>query len=93
MGKKLIQCKGGRKLGEKNTLGGISAERTTCSTTLASSFRTGSVSAPPTAEKPRWICIHLKIRISKWSESAPSEGSRACVLYSGRRCLVWSYFK
>lgn len=23
MGKKLIQCKGGRKLGEKNTLGGF----------------------------------------------------------------------
>lgn len=62
----------------KKTSWGISAERTTCSTTISSSFRPGSILGTPTAKKLRWISIHLKIRTSELSELAPQEGSKAC---------------
>lgn len=98
MGKKLIQCKGGRKLGGKNILGWeFLLERTTC----------GVVKEHPMMELT--IPLVLKINgihiamvfpwrsvinvgtnqhghVGKWREPSPREGSAVCRTGVGTKC-------
>lgn len=78
----------------KKTAGGVSAERTTCSTIMTSSFSLECFGIPLPRSRTGFVCIHLKIRISQLSKFVPLESTGEPEWYTGaHNGLVWNYFK